>query len=143
MLLPFTSRFHQSSPNISTVNDDWEAVGEVVDMLGVMYITTFEMLHESGLTSPTSPLPDNIGVMTLHFLNFVMDTCSDFGFDWAHEIVRAADKYGVVLSPVNQIKSVDQDALDYLRDECEETKMKTGLAWKSKVRCFLSCIKMR
>jgi hypothetical protein len=115
------------------VNDDSEGIKEVIDMMGVMYLTALEMLHESGLISPTSPLPDNIGVMTLHFLDFMINTCSDFDLEWVHEIVRAANKFCVVLSPVSQIEGVDKDKLDELKDECEQTKMKKGLAWKTEV----------
>jgi hypothetical protein len=121
------------------VNDDWEGMGEVFDILGVMFITALEMLHESGLIGPTSPVPDNIGVMILYFLDFIINTCSDYDMEWVNEIVRAADKYGVALTPVTHIEGVDQDKLDELRDECEETKMRKGLAWKTQVRSFLPC----
>ena len=98
-----------------------------------MYITALEMLHEHSLIGPTSPLPDNVGVMTLHFIDFMSNTCCDLDLEWVHEVVRAADKYSVVLTPVEQIEGVDQDKLDELREEYQETKMKKGLAWKTEV----------
>jgi hypothetical protein len=55
---------------------------------------------------------------------------------WVHEVVRAADKYGVVLTHVAQIEGVDQDKLDKLdelREECVQTKMMKDLAWKTEV----------
>lgn len=117
----------------SLVNDNSDGIKEVLDMLGVMYITALEMLHECALTGPTSPLPDNLGVMTLFFLDFMRNTASNFDIDWAHEIVRAADAYGVVLAPVEHVKGVDQGVLDDLRETCERTKKKMGLAWKTEV----------
>lgn len=101
--------------------------------MGVMYITALEMLHEHSLIGPTSPLPENTGIMTLQFIEFMVDTCSDYDLEWVHEIVRAADKYGVVLTPVAQLEGVDEDKLDELREECQEYKMKKGLAWKTEV----------
>jgi hypothetical protein len=120
-------------PNFSLVNDDSEGMSEVFDMMGVMFITALEMLHESALIGPTSPLPDNVGVMTLFFLDFVVNSCSDYDLEWVHEVVRAADKNGVVLTSVKQVEGVDQDKLDELREICEETKKGKGLAWKTEV----------
>lgn len=102
------------------------------DMMGVMYITALEMLHESGLIGPISPLPDNIGVVTLFFLDFMINTASNFRIGWVHEIVRAADTYGVVLSPSKNIKGVDQGTLNDLRKMCKEKKGKR-FNWKTEV----------
>lgn len=115
------------------VTEDSEGIKECLDIMGVMYITALEMLHEHSLIGATSPIPDNVGVMTLHFIDFMSNTCSDFDLEWLHEVVRAADKYGVVLTPAEQIKGVDQDRLNELREEYQETKMKKGLAWKTEV----------
>ena len=35
--------------------------------------------------------------MTLFFLDFMINTASDLYIEWAHEIVRTADVYGVAL----------------------------------------------
>jgi len=102
-------------------------------MMGVMFITALEMLHESALIGPISPLPDNVGVMTLFFLDFMTNTASDFDIEWAHEIVRAADTYGVVLGPLKQIEGVDQGTLDDLREMYKEEKRRKGFAWKTEV----------
>lgn len=101
-------------------------------MMGVMYITALEMLHESSLIGPISPLPDNVGVMTLFFLDFMINTASDFHIGWAHEIVRAADTYGVVFSPLKHIEGVDQGILNDLRETCKEKKGKR-FNWKTEV----------
>jgi len=50
-------------------------------MMGVMLVTALEMLHESALIDPTSPLPDNLGAMTLFFLDFMTNTAFDFDID--------------------------------------------------------------
>lgn len=118
------------------MNDDSEGMEEVFGMMGVMFITALEMLHESTLIGSTSPLPDNIGVMTLHFLDFMVHTCSDYDLEWVHEVVRAADKYGAVLTPVKQIEGIDQDILDELREEWEERKKVEDLAWKTEYPKF-------
>ena len=115
------------------MTDNSEGNREVFDMMGVMFITALEMLHESGLIGPISPLPDNVGVMTLFFLDFMVNTATDFDIEWAHEIVRAADTYGVVLSPLNQIEGIDQGTLDDLREICEEEKKGQGFVWKTAV----------
>lgn len=114
------------------MNEDSEAVNEVLNMMGVMFVTALEMLHESGLLGPTSPLPDNVGIMTLLFLEFMTQTCSDFDLEWIHEIVRAADSYGVVLTPPEKI-GFGQDALDEWRETCRKRKMVKGFAWKTEV----------
>jgi hypothetical protein len=120
-------------PNNSLVNDNSEGIRELFDMMGVMFITALEMLHESALIGPTSPLLDNVGLMTLFFLDFMTNVASDFDLEWSHEIVRAADKYGVVLSPLKQIEGIDQRTLDDLRERCEEEKKTTGFVWKTMV----------
>ncbi|KUJ07634.1 uncharacterized protein LY89DRAFT_742862 [Mollisia scopiformis] len=115
------------------MNDNSEAIEDVLNMMGIMFITALEMLHESKLIGGTSPLPDNVGIMTLLFLDFMSNTCSDFDLDWLHEIVRAADKYGVVLAiPEPKRIGVSQDQLDECGDECEERRMTAGLTWKTK-----------
>jgi hypothetical protein len=121
------------------VNDDSYGFREVFDMMGVMFITALEMLHESNLIGPTSPLPDNIGVMTLFFLDFIVNTATDFRIKWAHEIVRAADTYGVVLTPLEQIEDIDESTLFDLREEYSNEKRGKGFAWKTEVSSDLSC----
>ncbi|OBT95029.1 hypothetical protein VE01_07400 [Pseudogymnoascus verrucosus] len=118
------------------MNDDSEGIEEVFNMMGVMFVTALEMLHESALIGPTSPLPDNVGVLSLLFLNFVMIGCTDYDLEWAHEVVRAADEYGVVLTPMKQVEDVTQDRLDELRDICEKTKKGKGLFWKTEYPKF-------
>ena len=115
------------------MNDNSQGIREVFDMMGVMYITALEMLHESGLIGPISPLPDNIGVVTLFFLDFMINTASNFRIGWVHEIVRAADTYGVVLSPLKHIEGVTQGTLNDLRRLCEDKKKGEGFDWKTEV----------
>ncbi|RFU36323.1 hypothetical protein B7463_g116, partial [Scytalidium lignicola] len=118
------------------MSDNSEGIGEIFDMMGVMFITALEMLHESGLIGPISPLPDNVGLMTLFFLDFMTNTATDFDIEWTHEIVRSADMYGVVLSPLKQVEGVDQETLDDLRERCEDEKRGKGFAWKTEYPKF-------
>ncbi|RDL36218.1 Uncharacterized protein BP5553_06830 [Venustampulla echinocandica] len=118
------------------MNENSEGMHEIFDMMGVIFITALEMLHESALIGSTSPLPDNVGVMTLFFLDFMMNTAADLDIEWVHEIVRSADMYCVVLDPLlERIEDVDQDALDDLRERCEE-KRGRGFAWKTEYPKF-------
>jgi hypothetical protein len=133
--LPFPFLLH-STANALPVNENSEGITEVFDMMGVMFVTALEMLHESGLIGPTSPLPDNLGVMTLFFLDFMTNTATDFDIEWDHEIVRAADAYGVVLDPLEQVEGVGQGTLDDLRELCKQSKRGKGFAWKTEVSLF-------
>jgi hypothetical protein len=133
ILLSLVPLLVPQSTNTSPVNNDSEGMEEVFNIMGVMFITALEMLHESALIGPASPLPNNVSVMTLFFLDFMMNGCSNYDLEWVHEVVRAANKYGVVLTPVKQVENVTQDKLDELRDVCEYTKKGKGLAWKTEV----------
>jgi hypothetical protein len=127
-----------STANTSPVNENSEGITEVFDMIGVMFLTALEMLHESGLIGPTSPLPDNLGLMTLFFLDFMTNTATDFDIEWGHEIIRAADTYGVVLNPLEKVEGIYQRALDDLRELCQQSKKGKGFAWKTEVS-LLTC----
>lgn len=102
-------------------------------MMGVMFVTGLEMLQEASLIGPESPLPDNVGVMTLFFLDFMTNTAENYDLEWVHEIVRAADTYDVDLTPSDQIEGIDQDIVDGLREICEEQKKAKGFTWKTAV----------
>ncbi|PQE03114.1 hypothetical protein CJF31_00002958 [Rutstroemia sp. NJR-2017a BVV2] len=54
------------------MNNDSEETGKLLDVLGIMYITAIEMLHEIGSIGTISPLPDNVGLLTL----FSSTSCS-------------------------------------------------------------------
>ncbi len=126
--------FSKSTTNNSPVNEDSEAIEEVLNMLCIMFITALEMLHESNLLGNTTPLPYNVGIMTLLFLNFMTSTCSDFELKWLHEIVRAADTYDVVLViPEPKRIAISQEQLDGLRVKCAKRGMMKGLNWKTRV----------
>lgn len=122
--------------DISKVNENSSGIQEVFNMLGVIFVTSLEMLHASSLIGTSSPLPDNLGLMALFFLDFIVNTAGDLQLNWAHEIVRNADIYGVVLSPIDQVEGIDEEVLDNLRAKCEAKKAKT-FKWKNVVswRC--------
>jgi hypothetical protein len=115
------------------VNDDSEGTSEVFDMLGIMYITALEMLHEIGFIGTTSPLPDNFGLLTLFFLDFMVNVASDFELEWVHEIVRATETYGVALIPSDKVEGIDQKVLDNFRKICKKRKKAARLSWKTEV----------
>jgi hypothetical protein len=116
------------------VIDDPDSVKEVLNIIGVMFVTALEMLHESNLIKGPTPLPDNIGIMTLLFLGFMANTCEDFELTWLHEVVRAADQYGVVLTiPEGEKISVSQAQLDKWRKQCSRRAPLKGFVWKTKV----------
>lgn len=104
-----------------------------------MFVTALEMLHESDLIKGTAPLPDNIGILTLLFLGFMTETCSDFKLTWLHEVVRAADQYGVDLTiPEGKKVAVTQAQLDKWRKQCEKKVVTKGFVWKTKVSTAVS-----
>ncbi|KUJ19718.1 uncharacterized protein LY89DRAFT_458520 [Mollisia scopiformis] len=115
--------------------DDPDSVEEAFDMTGVMFITALEMLHEHNLIGTKAPLPDNSGVMTLLFLEFMRNTAGDFELQWVHEIVRSADLYGVNLNSIPQI-AIDELVLDEYRDTCDLEKRGKGFAWKTEFPKF-------
>lgn len=118
--------------------DDPDSVKEVLSMIGVMFVTALEMLHESNLIKDTTPLPDNIGIMTLLFLGFMANTGEDLGLTWLHEVVRAADTYGVVLIiPEGEKVSVSQAQLDKWQKQCSRRAPLKGFVWKTKVSLSL------
>jgi hypothetical protein len=55
---------------------------EVFGMMGVMFATTLDT-HRPHISTP-----GNIGVMTLQFLDFMINTCSDFDIERVQEVVR-------------------------------------------------------
>jgi hypothetical protein len=120
------------------VNDNSEGIKEALKVIGVMFVTALDMLREAGLLGPESPLPDNVGIMTLLFLEFVTQTCDNFHLEWVHEVVRAADACHVVLTPQEQVH-IGQDKLDELRQVCGKKKAMKGFAWKSEVRYDSIC----
>ncbi|KAH8817125.1 hypothetical protein F5884DRAFT_853552 [Xylogone sp. PMI_703] len=117
------------------MNENSEGVGEIFDMLGVMFFTGLDMLHEAELIGPTSPLPDNLGLLTLFLLDFMTNTASDFDIGWAHWIVWAADKYGVKLTTSERVDGVKQKLLDDSRLIYQFDKRK-GFGWKTEYPKF-------
>lgn len=130
--------FPYPPPTPHHVADNSEGIGEVFDMIGMMYIAALEMLHECDLIGPTPPLPDNIadniGVMILHFLDFMMRMAANFHLTWVHESFRAADACGINLSPLEHISDINQGIWDSLKKKCGKSKKKpAGFAWQPKV----------
>lgn len=118
----------------SPVIDDPDSVKEVLNVIGIMFVAALEMLYESDLIKGTTPLPDNIGIMTLLFLEFMANTCQDFELTWLHEVVRAADQYAVDLTiPEGEKVSVSQAQLDRWRKQYSRRAPLKRFVWKTKV----------
>lgn len=107
LLAPFTNTY--------PVSDDSSSVREVFKAVITMFITALEMLHESGLIGPASPLPQNLNVLTLHMLDFMHNTASDFDLEGVDDLVRAAEDFGIVVESVEQIEGVDEGVLEKMR----------------------------
>lgn len=86
------------------MNDDSEAVTEILNMIGTMLLTSFAMLAEHSLLGPasSSPIP-NVAILSLLMLEFLgSGDGGDFGDSvlWPSEVVRALDKAGVDLDSI-------------------------------------------
>jgi hypothetical protein len=105
------------------VNEDGEGTKRIINMLGVMILTSFEMLSEHNLFKPDSEIK-NIPIICLILLDFVEHEASDCELSWGCEIVRACDEAGIELDKHTRKQvSVDKAMLDELRDEYMEKKL--------------------
>jgi hypothetical protein len=104
------------------VNEDGDGTKEIINMLGVMTLTTFEMLSEHDLFKPDSEIK-NIPIICLMLLDFVENEAGVCECSWGCEIVRACDEAGIKLEDhVRKQVSVSKDMLDRLRGAYMEKK---------------------
>ncbi|PQE18140.1 SAP domain-containing isoform 2 protein [Rutstroemia sp. NJR-2017a BBW] len=115
--------------------DDSEGTSEVLDMLGIMYLTALEMLYEIGSIGTTSPLLDNVAILTL-LIDFMFNTAIDFKLKCLSEIVQAREAYGVALAPSDKVGSIDHGVLDIIRQLGKVTKKLPRVSWKTEYPKF-------
>lgn len=93
---------------------------EVIDMLGVMVLTTYDMLSEHHLLKADSPDAEikNIDLMSMLLLEFLHGSARDFACRWGHEVVRLLDNAGVDLKSMvgKQILLSRKDVEEYRQD---------------------------
>jgi hypothetical protein len=91
-------------------------------MLGVIILTTFEMLSKHDLFKPDSEIK-NIPIICLMLLDFVENKAGFCEYSWGCEVVRACDKAGIKLEDyVGKQVAVSKDMLDDLRGRYIEKK---------------------
>jgi len=94
-------------------------IGEAFQMFIPMLITSFDMLAEHKLIGSEPIRFENVGIVTLLLIDFLTNTAGDFDIDGMYEVVRAADKFGVKLEPVEEVNITKKD-LEEMRERCEE-----------------------
>lgn len=91
-------------------------------MLGVMVLTSYDVLSEHGLFKSDSDVK-NIGIMSLILLEFLKDEASDLDPNWGCEVVRLCDEAGIELEKdVRKQVDVSKEHLKELRDFYMEKK---------------------
>ena len=83
-------------------------------MLGIMVLTTYDMLSEHDLFKPDSEIK-NIGIMSLLILEFLLVEACDFDCGWGREVVRLCDNVGIDLKKVvrKQVSVSEKDIEAY------------------------------
>ncbi|PQE32715.1 SAP domain-containing isoform 1 protein [Rutstroemia sp. NJR-2017a WRK4] len=113
------------------MTDDSEGTSEVLDMLGIMSLTALEMLYEIGSIGTISPLRDNIAILTLFFLNFMLNVAIDFKLRCLSEIVRTTEAYDIALTPSDKVGCIDHEEFDIIRQLGKFTKKAARISWKT------------
>jgi len=98
-------------------NDDGEGTIEIVKMLGVMVLTSFEVLREHDLFKPDSTVK-NIGIIVLLILDFLESDAVDLDNKWACEVVRLCSEAGFDLKQMLR-KQVDLSKKDLVSLEAQ------------------------
>jgi hypothetical protein len=83
-------------------------------MLGVMILTTYDMLCEHDLFKPDSEIK-NIGIISLLLLEFLQVEACDFDCEWGREVVRLCDNAGIDLEKQvrKQVSVNEKDIAEY------------------------------
>jgi hypothetical protein len=96
-------------------------VKEIIEMLGLMLLTSYDMLSEHDLFKSNSEIK-NIGIMSLLLLEF-LESASDMGCGWGCEVVRLCDESGIELDKeVRKQVSVSKKSLKDMREVYMEKK---------------------
>ena len=88
-------------------------------MLGIMVLTTFDMLSEHNLLKADSPDAEikNVGLMSMLMLEF-LHVASDLDLQWGREVVRLLDNAGIDTKTMlrKQVFLDEKDIDDYRQD---------------------------
>jgi hypothetical protein len=96
-------------------------------MLGLMVLTSYDVLAEHSLFKPDSEIT-NIGIVTLMLLEFLKHYCEDLESNWGCELVRKCDEAGIDLDKiVRKQVNVNKNNLDDLRAEYNAKKTECPL----------------
>jgi len=91
-------------------------------MLGLMILTSYDVLSEHDLLTPDSEVK-NIAIMSLLILEFLSDWASDLECKWGCEIVRLCDEGGIKLDEhVRKQVSISKETIEEYRAEYMEKK---------------------
>jgi hypothetical protein len=89
-------------------------------MLGVMILTTYDIISEHDLFNPDSNIK-NIGITSLVFLEFLGGEACDLDCEWGCEVVRLCDQVGIDLEKeVRKQVSVSKADIKKLRKSYQE-----------------------
>ena len=97
-------------------------------MLGIMILTTFDILSEHHLFKPDSEVK-NIGIVCLLLLEFLRVEACDFDCGWGREIVRLCDNAGIDLTKMvrKQVSVSEKDIGEYRQNVKDNLRgWKTG-----------------
>jgi hypothetical protein len=85
-------------------------------MIGVMVLTSFDMLSEHDLFKPNSDIK-NLNILCLMLLDFLAEEATDLDSEWGCEVVRLCDEAGIELEKdVRKQLSVTEEQLKDLRE---------------------------
>lgn len=128
------------SANRVSVSDNSEGIKEVFEMFISMLIASYGMLGEHDLLKPDLVIP-NVGIITLLMLDFLEHGAKDFDLDGYHELVRAADKAGIVLEPRKELNMTEEQLEDlretHRQEDEEEAERKREFDWEVDVSLSL------
>ena len=97
-------------------NEDGEGVHEIIEVIGLMALTSFEMLSEHDLFKPDSEIK-TIGIVCLLLLEFLNDWAGDLHCAWGCEVVRMCDEAGIDLR--KQVRKQVNVPESQLKDETD------------------------
>ena len=76
--------------------DDADGIREVVNMIGVMVLTCYDILAEHDLFKPDSEIK-NLEIISLILIQFLLGPGQDLDCNWGCEVVRFCDEAGIKL----------------------------------------------
>jgi hypothetical protein len=103
-------------------NEDGPGTKAVVNMLGLMILTSYDILSEHNLLKPESEVK-NIEITSLLILEFLSAWAVDLDCTWGCEVVRLCDEAGIKLDEhVRKQVSVSKKEIKDFRAEYTEKR---------------------